>query len=560
MSKSTANDDWSSSSSDGNDGKDDIDDNDNDDDDDIDDNDDDDDDDDDDDGDSYDNYNEGSYHGSDSAKNMDYDDIYDGSNGNNLDYYDDYGTSDAASPVDGFRDEEASILNNNNKNNNKNKNNNNSSRSRSTSRRSSFVRSGSAQDFGSKMVNTSGWWEGREKMLAGAVLCWCCLCLIIIGVVLGVLLGGKNDDDGGNKRITGRPTPHPTLAPQPLPPSLITEKPVRTVIPEINATYSPTIHPTREPTFSPTISSVPTIVIPETLTIPADQDTYINLDGEYMGDENGKLTEFLVQHGPVKDEAVPDTIGLVSFPFLDGVVPAFQRLKDDNGNIDIDIDGNGNGNGNRPRAILRLFHVARQQRGDDTEADRRAGKIPAATYTILRIPQTRMAIQYLHGYFFQPPSDDTDGVVVGPTFEVALNATVVDVDVSDLLFGYEYEPGREEREQERLGNVRPGGRRDSQRDSQEHDQQSKPERRQKQPEPDQMLLMIQNRGAEQPHGGDKFYSTNSGNPPTLFIDYTGGDPADIAPIVTEKPAVEEILVQEKDDEDMEEESEDVDED
>lgn len=311
-------------------------------------------------------------------------------------------------------------------------------------------------DGGTRMEISDEWWEGREKLIAIVAVCWCCLCFIIIGVVVGILVGGKNKTRGPG--ATPRPTLHPTLAPQPLPPSLISIKPTERVT-QLTLTDSPTLEPTLFPTISPTVSPAPTISIPETLGVIANQDTFVILNGHHdiMGEEHGKMDTFVVQNGPVKDETVPDTVALITFPF--DAVPAFSRLT----NLPVS-------------AALRLYHVVPEEsRG-------------TATYTIVRIPETRMAIEYFHGFSFRPPEDDADGVLVGPSFTVKPDDEVVDIDVTEVLFEYEFEPEEE---------------------------------------PNQMMLMIQNRGPEQLEGGDVFYSRESNTPPELLIDFVGGDPSDI---------------------------------
>jgi hypothetical protein len=328
---------------------------------------------------------------------------------------------------------------------------------------------GDSQKFseadGSRMVNSNEWWEGREKLIAFAVLCWCCLCLIIIGVVVGIIMGNRNVEEPDTMPSY---TARPTLAPQPLPPSgrpPPTMKPTESMAPSVGTMLSPTTQPTREPTASPTISSAPTKSIPQTLGIFADQDTYINLSGDkvLVGAENGKMDTFLVQNGPLRDETIPDAVALISFPFDE--VPAFGRL-----------------DGLPKNAILRITHVVPEEPHG------------SASYTIVRIPETRMAVEYLHGFSFLPPDDEAGGVLVGPSFEVKPSDTEIDIDITTLFFDYKLES--------RI-------------------------------EPNQLLLMIQNRGAEQEQGGDEFYSRESNSPPQLLVDFAGGNAADI--IISEKP-------------------------
>jgi hypothetical protein len=263
--------------------------------------------------------------------------------------------------------------------------------------------------------NNDLWWEGREKIIAAILLCWCCVCLIIIGVVLGVVLGGnKNRDiDDTGPEIFIAPTERPTFAPQPLPPSRMSPSPTESTEPSTAITLSPTNRPTSRPTSSPTASFAPTKSIPETLGLIADQDTYTqyNVSKDNQGGEYGFMDSFLVQKVPLRDEELADSIGLISFPIED--VPAFSRIQ-----------------GMDTSAFLRLTHVV------STE------ERPAANYTIVRIPETRTLMEYWHGFYFIPPEDEEVGVSVGPVFEVDPSDTVIDIDVSSLFFNYTMEENK----------------------------------------------------------------------------------------------------------------------
>lgn len=256
-------------------------------------------------------------------------------------------------------------------------------------------------------IKNDYWWEGREKLIAMILLCWCCLCLIIIAVVLGLVLGRNGDKKDVSSEILPAPTERPTFAPQPLPPSSFTPSPTESMQPTILITLSPTIEPTRYPTVPPTVSFAPTKSIPENLTIIADQDTFTqyNISKEYQGEEYGLLDTFLVQKVPLKDEELADSIGLLSFPVED--VPLASRIE-----------------GRQNSAILRLTHAVV------------ALERPPANYTIVRIPETKTKMEYWHGFYFDPPEDDEIGVKVGPEFQVNPFDTVIDIDVSSLFYNY----------------------------------------------------------------------------------------------------------------------------
>mmetsp|Transcript_7637 Transcript_7637/g.15716 ORF Transcript_7637/g.15716 Transcript_7637/m.15716 type:complete len:448 (+) Transcript_7637:275-1618(+) len=302
-------------------------------------------------------------------------------------------------------------------------------------------------DDDEKMKNNGHWWDGREKVVAGALLGCCCLILIIIGIVVGVVVGGRQKKDDGTSLPTLRPTP----APQPLPPSALTAEP--SVISLIEATLSPTLVPTSYPTLQPTISIFPTIAIAEEVELFADQDTFVILDGEFQGDENGSFDTFLVQNGPAADESLADTVGLLSFSTK--ILPAFKRLTD-----------------LEKTATLRLTHQVSIAERDP------------ASYTIIRIPETRVAVEYLNGFFFRPPEEGADGVLVGEEFEVKPDQKVVNIDVTDLLFDYKLQPGTN---------------------------------------PEHVLLMIQNLGGEQVQGGDRFFTRESDNTPYISMTFDGSN-------------------------------------
>mmetsp|Transcript_44537 Transcript_44537/g.50435 ORF Transcript_44537/g.50435 Transcript_44537/m.50435 type:complete len:508 (-) Transcript_44537:8-1531(-) len=352
----------------------------------------------------------------------------------------------------------------------------------------------SETDDGEK-TNIDEWWEGHEKIIAVSIACCCCLCLIIIGVIVGVVMGignnGNNEDlfEGINQP---QPTLRPTLAPQPLPPSALvlapsieaspTEAPTISLQPAEITTSPTTQSPTINPTINPTFSFAPTKPIPETIGIIANQDTYIILDGELQGEEYGDLDTILVQNGPLAEEMIPDAIGLISFPLVD--VPSIGRL-------------NNNGN-NDKNAVLRLTHLVSTSEKD------------SATYTIIRLPETRMAVEYLHGFSFLPPQDDHTDVMVGPTFDVNPDDTNIDIDISSLLFDYY--------------------------DTQQTEEDIK---KQQQEQEQNLLLMITNRGPEQDQGGDRFYARETKTPPQLLIDLIGGNASDITisidDVVNERP-------------------------
>jgi hypothetical protein len=352
----------------------------------------------------------------------------------------------------------------------------------------------------------------RERNMIPIIVCiCCCLCLIIIAIILALVLPGtldkKSDEDSFNNdpatttinRPTDPPNPapfnpvsFPTPPPAELPPSA---RPPPTPFPTISPAPSaapfvePTSKPSDSPTASPSVSPAPTKSVPNQVGIVADQDTTVYLDGFYVvslclcvsgemlyflkfsdtslvilqGDSYGSDVSFLVQHGDDAFNEIPDAVALITFPLTD--VPSYDRLVS-----------------TKKNAILRLFH-------ETTDPER-----GSATYTVVRLPGTKMDVEQFHGYIFKVPEDDAKGIVVGPEFTVNPDTTVVDVDVTSLLFD-----GEED----------------------EHDQ---------------LFIMLQDRGPEQPEGGDRFYSREHPEfKPLLLIDFQGGSAADIYVDTTTPP-------------------------
>jgi hypothetical protein len=148
----------------------------------------------------------------------------------------------------------------------------------------------------------------------------------------------------------------------------------------------------------------------------------------------------LVQNGPsiVRDE-IADAVGLLAFD-LSGAL--------------------SNGATGVQRVTLRLYHEpANQNRG-------------AAVLTIRRLPATSMAIESFHAGIFDPADDEG---VVGPSFSVNPDDTIVEVDITDLALNR-----------------------------------------------NDLFLMLENNGAAQSEGaaGDRFFSRETDDPPQLILSIT----------------------------------------
>lgn len=358
------------------------------------------------------------------------------------------------------------------------------------------------------------WYEGKEKTIAFAVGCCCFICLAIIGVIIGVAVGAIGDVGGNNNDAQigeedgPRPTLRPTPQPQPLTPSqLIALEPITSQPTDITE-LSETEPPEPPPTENPTISFAPTKTIPETLTIRPDQDTYVVLDGDFIGEEYGNSDTLLVQNGGQilvegNEGQIFNSVGLISFPLDD--VPTIERL-------------DKNGVTKKTNALLRLDHFI-----SPTNDEGGSTPPPTAEYTVTRLPETRMAIEYFHGNFFRPPEDDDIGVMVGPSFKVQPDTTNIDVDITSLLLDYS-----DKLKPEKHTDIEDGDKNDGNDYTYDSgaDGQLEPSKLLQSPQK-QLFLMISNRGPKQEDGGHRFYTRETSKSPQLLIDFSGGNPAAI---------------------------------
>jgi hypothetical protein len=319
---------------------------------------------------------------------------------------------------------------------------------------------------------------GRKRaVLCAIILCCCIFLLAIIGLIVGLVVFGKDDDgnngnkgspsapsDGSSPSVPTTPQVFPTLSPafvspsaKPPPTKFPTKSPTPTQAPII----IPTAKPTPFPTGAPTASAEPTQSVPDELELIPFADTSIYIDGFFDQEAFGTEDTFLVQNGPEFVKEIPTAYGLIGFDLSE--VPSLDRLE-----------------GRNLTAILQLTHVPSiVARG-------------AATLTVVLLPSTRMDIETLHNGVYAPV-----GGTDGPTFDVAPADDVLQVDISSLVFGG-------------------------------------------QPlEMNQVFLMIENRGIEQPEGseGDRFRTRESDSPPKLFLGFLpSGPPTTEAPSQSPQPS------------------------
>jgi len=292
--------------------------------------------------------------------------------------------------------------------------------------------------------------------------------MIILGLVLGLVVfrnrdsdnnnnnnnnpnnvNNNNDRDASNSNPSNGNNGDSAPPPDDVPFSYPTSSPVEG--PQDSETSTPTsssavTSPTLRPTLSGPIPApvlTPTSLLQPTSTqiiVTPYADTYIYREGfdrfEAFGDED----TFLVQNGPsiVRDE-IADAIGLIAFDLSEISSTA------------------------EPQSFtLRLYH-------EPLDVDR-----GSSTLQIRRMPSTVLFIESLHSSLYDP--DDDEGVI-GPSFVVSPDDTIIDIDITDLVFAFNSE------------------------------------------ENDDIFLLIENKGDEQVKGagGDRFFSRETNDPPQLII-------------------------------------------
>jgi hypothetical protein len=309
----------------------------------------------------------------------------------------------------------------------------------------------------------------KEKTVA-AILCFCFCILLIVGITLGVVLGGSDESSPSNESpgAQGR-TPKNPSQPQGGPPD-----------PSLPPFFATPPSSTPPPTRFPTISPAPTIPITKSPT---------------GGPSAYPTTAPTITPAPTK--SIPDELFLVpdadTYVYTRGFYVAQAYGKQEtwlvqNGPEDVneipdafallsfdlvDVPAPERILDRARSAILQLTHVP-----NDLDRGPR-------TYTIVRLPSTPLAIETLHGEIFVPPPDGE-----GPSFEVDKSDTNLEVDITDLVFG------------------------------------QSPSVQQENVNPDQLFLMIVDRGDESSAGGDRFRGRESDFPPILHIGLPpGGSPA-----------------------------------
>lgn len=256
-----------------------------------------------------------------------------------------------------------------------------------------------------------------------AALC-CCVVLALLALLLVLVVFNQGDSGKGDKNqpsptfppiqsaqfptfnpMAPVPFAYPTRLPVAPPPSAFpTKSPVVTPAPT-NETINtnPTIAPSPYPTIRPTMTPSPTKTVEDSMVLIPVEDTYI-VDGFFKYEAHGSEDTFLVQNSADDIQEIPDSFALLKFDMSS--VP-FVRIQN-----------------RQLSATLQLTHqVSVVDRGP-------------ATYTMVRLPSTPLEVETLHLGIFPLPTNGINGT----NFVVAPTDGNVTINVTDLIFGNEYQP------------------------------------------------------------------------------------------------------------------------
>lgn len=315
--------------------------------------------------------------------------------------------------------------------------------------------------------------DSRRRIFFIAAACCCCILIILIlGLVLGLTLRDKGDDNNTNSASDGtgsgsdnsgsggggsgtiNPAIVPTQAPVPLTPSVTANLPTPTQNPtEASPTEAPAPTPTQAPIPTPAPIQPPTSLLDPTgnlFVLLPTADTTVYLDGfdDTRFSSYGQDATFVVQNGRPEVNEVPDAVGIIAFDLdeIPGAIPL----------------------GSIQSITLQLFHEAHS---------RRSGGYPIR---VRRLPWRNLFVESLTNQVFAP--EDTEGIA-GTTVNVNADDTIVSWDVTSLIL-----------------NANLG---DADRD------------------PSRIFLMMEAVGPDQERGteGDSFFTRETFDPPQLLIRY-----------------------------------------
>lgn len=232
--------------------------------------------------------------------------------------------------------------------------------------------------------------ETRNTRMRMVAVIGCCFVIIICAVVLVILLGRQEES---NQPTTLQSTLRPFGPNDPTSSA--------TKIPTISP---PSYAPSSFPTLPPQKTFAPTQTIPEEFIIYADADTYVpkGSKGLEAAIARGSENSFLVKNTRSNEDetAIEFSYALISFNTTE--LPGPQIILESS-----------------KSATLRLTHV--------TRSDLLRGP---TNLTIVRLPGTPLLVEGINDKFWNP-----SGGIEEVSFPVAPMDAVLDIDVTDLLFG-----------------------------------------------------------------------------------------------------------------------------
>lgn len=234
----------------------------------------------------------------------------------------------------------------------------------------------------------------RLERLGKLAVCVCCVG-IITAIVLTIVL-----TEAAIAVTTPAP---PTLAPTFMP-AVPTYKPT-VAHPTVKVPAPTTKPPTAAaPTLKPVVpaTAAPTLSFQESYTLNPTQDTYIFTEGVDFSRTYGNEETFLVQTGFVRNDDIPDAIGLLIFDL--SRIPGLEKLAESS----------------EKKVELTLYHEPLAVEDQNREP---------APITVSRLPSTPLLIEAVSGSTFVPKN-----IKDGPSVKVPTDATQATFDITNLFF------------------------------------------------------------------------------------------------------------------------------
>mmetsp|Transcript_16372 Transcript_16372/g.45219 ORF Transcript_16372/g.45219 Transcript_16372/m.45219 type:complete len:366 (-) Transcript_16372:593-1690(-) len=274
----------------------------------------------------------------------------------------------------------------------------------------------------------------RRYELVGKITACVLLVCIIIGIILAVTLVKEAEHvlyQDSTLLESASPSMSPTI-PKPTistPSPTVVRKPtfhVRTPPPTVRHTASPNV---ALYTDSPTSTTAPTSVIVESYSFEPSADTYVYLDGPYIGMKYGSEDKLWVQRGnkdkalPGKEATIPTIVGIIAFDTTketetSKALPKRSRWPEDE---------------NQVKVTLRINHVVKKDT-DENDEIAVADQEPL-NMDIYRLPNNHnWVVESLTGQAFNnAPKSVTSGVLVTQT-KVKPTDSLLNIDVTSAMF------------------------------------------------------------------------------------------------------------------------------